>query len=235
MVFSPNDHAKQAAHGWGGETGASELQDEQAGQAIAQNEQKEGSGTAAEEPVNADGEHPATNTETAAPVEEAQAEAEPEDKNKSYATYLAELAEKKLGLGGLLTARKANEGATKQMPEGKEVPREEGADYFAGSGGKARRERERKDKNVYVLEHDIQARERDAFSGGRGGRGGARGRGSRGEGGFRGEGRGEGRGRGGRGRGEGRGEFRGRGGRGSAPSSSTTPAINDADFPSLGA
>lgn len=238
MLPSPNDHAKQAAHGWGADTAGAELDDEKAGAAIAKEEEKGGFDTVVDAPVNADGETLATEP---APVEreaEAEPEAEPEDKTKSYVEYLADLAAKKLSLGSLLNLRSANEGSTKKAPEGKELTKEEQAEYFAGSGGKAKRERERKDKNVLVLDHDIQAREREsAPRGARGGssRGGARGRG---EGGFR----GEGRGRGGRGRGEGRGgEGRGgggegRGARGGAPRSSGAPnlQVDDTSFPSLG-
>lgn len=192
------------------------MKDEQAGESIAKDEEKQGFDTTVDEPVNADGEHP----QTEEPAAEDAPEPEPEDKSKSYATYLAELAEKKLGLGGLLTARKANEGSTKNQPEGKALEKDADEEYFAGSGPKATRQRERKDKGTFTLEHDIQARERerDAPRGGRGGRGGFRG---------------EGRGRGGRGRGEGRGEYRGRGGRGGAQAGPNF--TNESDFPSLGA
>lgn len=234
---SPNDHAKQAAHGWGESTGPGELKDEQAGQAIAWADEKDAVKDAGPaEPTNADGEHPAATFDVPAPLDdepraaEPEVEAEPEDKSKSYATYLAELAEKKLGLGGLLTARQANEGSSQKF-EGKAIERAEGNEaYFSGSGGKARRERERKDKNVFQLEHDIQAREQTSgFRGGRGGEGRGRGRG-RGEGGFRGD-RGD---RGGRGRGGFRGESRGeyRGGRGG--SSASPNVTNESDFPTLG-
>jgi len=252
---SVRDHAKQAAHGWGDETAEGELKDEVAGETIAKQEESGGWGTDAPGGFNADDAPPAFDESTPAPVDQAAAEApaEPEDNSKSYATYLAELAEKKLGLGGLLTARQANEGSTKQHPEGKALDRDvDNVDYFAGSGPKAGRVRERKEKSTLALDHDIQAREREREGGGRGGRGGRGGfrgdreggfRGDR-EGGFRGDreggrGRGEGRGRGGRGRGEGRGDFRGgenrgRGGRGG--SSQSGPNVTDESaFPSLGA
>jgi len=252
---SVRDHAKQAAHGWGDETAEGELKDEVAGETIAKQEESGGWGTDAPGGFNADDAPPAFDEGTPAPVDQAAAEApaEPEDNSKSYATYLAELAEKKLGLGGLLTARQANEGSTKQHPEGKALDRDtDNVDYFAGSGPKAGRVRERKEKSTLALDHDIQAREREREGGGRGGRGGRGGfrgdreggfRGDR-EGGFRGDreggrGRGEGRGRGGRGRGEGRGDFRGgenrgRGGRGG--SSQSGPNVTDESaFPSLGA
>lgn len=227
ILTTQSDAPKQVAHGWGSENANSEWKDEQAGEAIAQADGKvvdDGFGTA---PVNAEGENPVTSEENAIPEE-------PEDKTKSYQEYLAELAEKKLALGGSLSARQANEGASKKLPEGKDLIRQDQEAYFAGGQGKKQRERERKEKNTLLLDHDIQAREREsAPRGERGGRGGRGGRG-RGDGAFR----GEGRGRGGRGRGEGRGEGRGgesrgsgfRGGRGGA-----SPNVADTNaFPSLG-
>ncbi|KAF2199105.1 hypothetical protein GQ43DRAFT_130916 [Delitschia confertaspora ATCC 74209] len=193
------DHEKQLAHGWGGQTGADELADEKAGEAIAKEDEKEDGAIAAE-------------AETPA------AEEEPEDKTKSYAAYLAELAEKKLSLAAE-NVRKANEGSSKKFPEGKALSREEEEEaYIAGSGGKAKRERQRKEKTIVELDDArLHSAPRESL-GGRGGRGG------RGRGEFRG---GEGRGRGGRGRGEGR----GRGGRGQAG-----PNLSDSSaFPSLGA
>ncbi|KAJ4304576.1 hypothetical protein N0V90_000102 [Kalmusia sp. IMI 367209] len=198
------DHDKQVAHGWGGNDGPAELADETAGEAIAQKDEKEAV------------------TEDAAAEADPEAEPEPEDKSKSYKEYLAELAEKKLSLGSQ-NVRKPNEGSSKKFPEGTAIARDEEEDsYIAGSGGKAKRTRERKEKAFVELDGDrlLQPAARDNFGGrGRGGRG-------------RGEGRGEFRGRG-RGRGEGRGEGRGRGGRGGAQSG---PNLNDSNaFPSLGA
>lgn len=219
------EHPKQAAHGWGGETGNDELADEQAGEAIAKAEEAEGFDTSVPPPVGEDA-----------------VEAEPEGpKTKSYEEYLAEQAEKKLQLGGDLSVRKANEGASKKFQEGKAFSRkEEEENYMAGSSGKAARFREKKEK-VAVDMTDVDPRsylaeDRQASSRGRGrgrgDRGGDRGdRGDRAERGDRGD-RGERRG-GYRGRGDGdrpRGEFRGRGGRGGAP-----PRVNDnSAFPSLG-
>ncbi|KAH6633655.1 hypothetical protein C7974DRAFT_176418 [Boeremia exigua] len=219
------EHEKQAAHGWGAETGEAELADEQAGEAIAKKEEKEA--------VKEDAEAEA-------------AEAEPEDNSKSYVAYLAELAEKKLKLGEQ-NLRKANEGSSKNFPEGTQVKREE-EDFFAGSGGKAKRERQRKEKVHVELDSERMLapppREGGASRGGRGDRGG-RGRGEgrgEGRGSFRGgEGRGRGgdrgargEGRGGRGRGEGRGAAAApgpRGGRGG-----NAPNVGDSSaFPSLGA
>lgn len=113
--------------------------------------------------------------------------------------------------------RKANEGSSKKFPEGKAIARDDEEDsYIAASGGKAKRERERKQKEFVELDDAKLHREtRDNFRGGRG----------RGRGEFRGESRGRGRGRGG-------GEGRGRGGRGGPPG----PNVSDKNaFPSLGA
>jgi len=214
------EHEKQAAHGWGAETGEAELADEQAGEAIAKKEEKEA--------VKEDAEAEA-------------AEAEPEDNSKSYVAYLAELAEKKLNLGEQ-NLRKPNEGSSKNFPEGTQVTRQE-EDFFAASGGKAKRERQRKEKVHVELDSERMLAPPPREGGSRGGRGdrGGRGRGE-GRGSFRGgEGRGRGgdrargEGRGGRGRGEGRGAPAAtsapRGGRGgNAPNLSDSSA-----FPSLGA
>ncbi|KIW06277.1 uncharacterized protein PV09_02748 [Verruconis gallopava] len=207
------EHPKQAAHGWGGPTGPDELADEKAGEAIARAEESEGFDTSVPPPVGADGE-----TLGEEP-------AEPEGpKSKSYEEYLAEQAEKKLNLGSNLQTRKPNEGTNKKFPEGKAYTRDED-DYIAGSGGKATRFREKKEK-VAVDMSDVDPRsylaegDRQASRGGRG-----RGRGDRGSdrsrGGFRGD----------RGSDRSRGEFRGRGGRGPAP----PRADDNKAFPSLGA
>lgn len=199
------DHEKQVAHGWGANSGEGELADEKAGEAIAKEDEK------------ADG-IPADVEGTA----EDAAEEEPEDKSKSYAAYLAELAEKKLSLAAQ-NIRSPNEGTSAKFPEGKPLARDEEEDVFiAGSGGKAKRERQRKEKAVVELDDSrLHSAPRDTF-GGRGGRGGR----GRGGGEFRG---GEGRGRGGQ---RGRGETRGRGGRGGQ----SGPNVTDPKaFPSLGA
>ncbi|KAJ9668279.1 hypothetical protein H2201_001709 [Coniosporium apollinis] len=253
------EHEKQVAHGWGETTGTGEWADEKAGEAIAKEEEKEGFDAVVPPPVNADGDawEPTAGHENdwagavVAGAGEDIPPPEPEDKTKSYAEYLAELAEKKLQLGGGLEARKANEGAAKKFPEGKPLEREEGEDFIAGSGGKAKREREKKEKARLELGDIVDRRPAGGRDGGfRGGRGGGRGRGEgggfRGDRGDRGEGRGgrgeggfrgEGRGRGGRGRGD-RGDFRGgdRGARGGARGGASQ-AVNLDDqsaFPSLG-
>ena len=230
-MSSANNHSdseKQAGHGWGANEGNAELADENAGEAMAQAEQKDAM-------VN-DGE----NTPVDGAAEPA-AEPEPEDHSISYADYLAQQAEKKLALGsGVPEPRKPNEGKQdKKWANAKQIAKEEDEDFIAGSGGKAKRERERKQKQVVDIDHVFVEPDRgrgglrggrgrgDApFRGGRGDRGDAAPRCGRSE--FRG-GRGEGRGRGGRG-----GDFRGgyrNGPRGGAP-------INTDDtsaFPSLGA
>ena len=228
-----SEHEKQAAHGWGAETGAGEWADEQAGDAIAKAEVKDESGWA---PDTSSGD-PAFSNGPGAPGEtvgEDAAPAEPEEVTKSYDEYLAEQAKKRLALGGGdLQTRKANEGSKQKFPTGTEVKRE-AVDFFPAAEEKARRERQQKDKNRLNLEGQYYA---PAESGDRGGRG--RGRGGRG----RGEGRGEFRGdRGGRGggrgrgdRGEGRGEFRG--GRGGPRGGGGGGAVNTSDqsaFPALG-
>jgi len=209
------DHPKQGDLAWGANTGDSELKDEQAGEAIANQEAKEGFDTNPGPPVDADGN--ALNGDAA----------EAEEKQKSYAEYLAEQAEKKLNLGGTLTARKANEGSKqdKKWADAKALAKQEEEDFIAGSGPKAKREREQKVKNVLEIDHswaEARGGDREGARGGRGGRG-------RGE--FRG---GEGRGRGGRGRGDRGNTDRPRGGRGGRQGQEVNPHDQSA-FPSLGA
>lgn len=164
------------------------------------------------------------------------AEAEPEDNSISYNDYLAQLAEKKLALGGgVPEARKPNEGSKqdKKWANAKVISKEEEEDFVAGSGGKAKRERERKQKQLLDIDQRfVEAPERGGRGGFRGGRGRGDGstRGGRGDGGFRG-----GRGDGPRGRGRPEGTHRGapRG----APRGNSGASINTSDtaaFPSLG-
>lgn len=183
---------KQAAQSWGATEGNAELKDEQAGEAIAESEQKD------------------AQDEDAAPEEPA----EPEDKSVSYSDYLAQLAEKKLALDDELNVRAANEGSKldKKWASAKPLEKEE-SDFISASGGKSKRERERKVKQT--VEFDPRFVEPERTRGGaRGGRGGPRG----GRGGERG---------GDRGRGS---NFRGgRGGQGSSINTNDESA-----FPSLG-
>ncbi|KAK9779497.1 putative Hyaluronan/mRNA-binding protein domain-containing protein [Seiridium cardinale] len=188
---------KQAAQSWGAQEGEAEQKDEQAGEAIARTELKEAVAEDAQDP---------------------ETPAEPENKSISYDDYLAQQLEKKAALGENLQVRKANEGskADKKWSNAKELVKDDKEDFIAGNAGKAKRERERKQKAVVDIDHSFVEPDRPR-GGARGGRGGPRG----------------GRGEGGRGRGEGRGGRGGqRGGR------SENPSLNPSDqsaFPSLGA
>lgn len=234
-----SDHDKQAAHGWGGNTGDAELADEKAGEALAKEDEKnEDAGPT--QPTDGEGFTPDTGAGGdaevwGAPAENGAAaaeekEPEPEDNSKSYEAYLAELAEKKLALGSKLEIRKPNEGSNANFPEGQAFSRDpEEADYMKGEAQKKARERQKKEKNLLEIDGDLMRPQEPRSEGGRGGRGrgrggfrgdreggyrgdregGFRGRGDR-EGGPRGEGGFRGDGRGrGRGRGRGDGEFRG--------------------------
>lgn len=148
-------------------------------------------------------------------------------------------AEKRQALATAAPAqRQANEGTKedKKWASAKAIEKTDAEDFVSPAQAKARRERERKAKNVLDIDQRfVEAPERRGE-----GRGEGRGRGGRG----RGEGRG-GRGdgfRGGRGRGDGppRGPPRGgpRGGQsGGAPRGGAAPvAVNDTSaFPALGA
>lgn len=197
-----SEHEKQAAHGWGAETGTAEWADEKAGEAIANAEAKNDSGftpdTGAGDPAFTNGPGGAGEA-----VGE-DAAAEPEDNTKSYEQYLAEQAEKRAAMSSTLSVRKPNEGSKQTFPEGKAFSRES-EDFIAAAAGKARKAKEAQDKKERLtLDGQYYQAADSGDRGGRGGRGGARGdRGGRG--GDRG-GRG---GRGGRGRGEARGGARG--------------------------
>ncbi|EMD01138.1 hypothetical protein BAUCODRAFT_29538 [Baudoinia panamericana UAMH 10762] len=233
------EHEKQAAHGWGAETGEGELNDEIAGEAIAQAESKDDPGftpdTAAADPAFSNGPDNAAAPEVA---EEAggdaaiTAPAEPEDKTMSYDQYLAEQAKKRLALSGnTLEMRKANEGSKQKFPEGTALQRnKDDENFMSGAAAKARKQKEAKERDTLVLEGQYYAPvEQERGRGGRGRGGGSRGdRGGRGDRGDRAErgDRGERFDRGGgdrgdrgerefrgdreyRGRGRGRGEYRG--------------------------
>jgi plasminogen activator inhibitor 1 RNA-binding protein len=233
LTCNRSDHAKQADQSWGAPTGGSEWDDEKAGEAIAKAEEKsEGFDTVVEPPVDADG-NKLTTTEEAVPLAALITEPEPEDNSKSYADYLAEQAEKKLQLGsGVLEARKPNEGSKqdKKWAQAKPLKKDDEEDaYIAGKGEKAKRERQKKEKNV--VDVDLRYVEPQ-----RGGDDRGRGRGGRGRGEGRGEYRGGDRGRGGRGRGDGyrgRGDGGHRGGRGGREGHAVNPSDTNA-FPSLG-
>ncbi len=179
-------------------------------------------------PVDAEGKHPdGADWGAPAPAEDNQPEPEPEDNTKSYADYLAEQAEKRLNLGAP-EPRKINENKTPEEKWGqaKELKRSEEEEAFiAGSGGKAKRDRQRKEK-TYL---DIETRPMDPPRGGREGGRGGRGRGE-GRGDYRGRGRGRGNERGG-------GGFRGRGGPrggGGAGGGASVDITNPTAFPTLG-
>lgn len=239
-----SEHVKQADQAWGAQTGEGEWNDEQAGEAIAKAEEKEGFDTTVEAPVDADGKHPVAEgagaaEDTSAAAAQPLAEPEPEDNSKSYTEYLAELAEKKLQLGAPVPeARKPNEGSKqdKKWAQAKALTKdEEDEAYMAGKGEKARRERQRKEKNR--VDVDMSFKEAPQRGGGE-----SRGRGGRGRGEGRGDFRGGERGRGGgRGRGDGYrgrsdGEFRGgyRGGRGGRENTNSVNVADESAFPSLG-
>jgi plasminogen activator inhibitor 1 RNA-binding protein len=208
-----SDSEKQINQGWGAPRGDAEWKDEQAGEAIAKAEE------------SAEGEVAAADASTSKEEPAAVAEPEPEENTKSYSEYLAELAEKKMQLGGAPPARKPNEGAKqdKKWAKAKELKKDEDEEtYIAGAGGKAKRERQRKEKAVLEIDQRYIEPSRGGREGGRGGRGRGEGRGD-----FRGD-----RGRGGRGRGEGRGEFRG--GRGGPKSGEQVNVADTEAFPSLG-
>lgn len=144
-------------------------------------------------------------------------DAEPEPKTMSLQDYLAQQAEKKLALQteGSLKPRQPNEGSKtdKKWANAKPLAKENDEDYFAGTGGKAKRERERKTKQFVEIDNRYVEPERPRGGRGRGdggrGRGeGARGRGDGGRGG-RGDGAPRGDGARGRGRGGSRGDFGG--------------------------
>lgn len=169
MTFK-SDSEKQAAHGWGATEGGAELADEQAGDAIAKTDAK-------------DAEAPA----------EAAEEAEPEDNSVSYTDYLAQLEEKRAALNAAAPeVRKPDSKVDKKWAGAKAITKEDEEDFVAGTGGKAKRERQRAQKQVVEIDQRfVEAPER----GGRGGFRGSRGRGDgppRGDrGGFRGRGEGQ--------------------------------------------
>lgn len=168
---------------------------------------------------------------------------EEEEKHISYDEYLAQLAEKKAALAaGIPEARKPNEGAKqdKKWANAKPLEKDDEESFIAGSGGKAKRERERKAKQTLEIDQRFVEQPERGGRGGRGGRGPREGgRGGRGDGGFRGgrgdgpfRGRGDGP-RGGRGGPRGDGSFRG--GRGAPRGGAAPVKVDDPqEFPGLG-
>lgn len=231
LLTSDSDHVKQADQSWGANTGSSEWNDEQAGAAIAEDDQKEVIASPTIETAPA----VAADVDTTAAIEPPP----PEDNSKSYGEYLAELAAKKLKLGDEIKAPRApNEGSKQEKKWAQAKPlakaKEDEGEYMPAREEKAKRERQRKEKSTLDIDMRFVEPSRGGSEqrGGRGGGGGSSGGRGRGEGRARGDGdRGRGgyRGRG-EGRGEGRGGFRGSRGRGAEPVN-----MNDtAAFPSLG-
>lgn len=185
----PSGSEKQAAQSWGQNEGQAELKDEQAGEEMAEAEKKDDGDVSGE-------------------AKDASAElAELEEKQVSYAEYLAQQAEKKLALSEV-NIRKANEGSKldKKWASAQRLIKSN-EDYFEGTGGKSKRERERKQKTI--LEIDSRFVEPERSGRGRGGRGG---------------------------RGRGRGEFRSglRGGGRGRPDNAPINTQDQSAFPSLG-
>ncbi|CCU80362.1 telomere and ribosome associated protein/elicitor protein [Blumeria hordei DH14] len=196
------DSEKQASHGWGANEGKAELADEQAGEALANAETKDamaswGEAEAASGAVN---------------------DAEREENNISYADYLIQQQEKKLALAAETPQlRKPNEGREqdKKWANAKPICRDEEEDLVPGAGGKAKRERERRQKQF--LEIDQRFTEGSERGRGGGGPRGGRGRGGRG-------GRGDGPSRAGR----------GNGGQGNPETNASINTNDTSAFPSLG-
>lgn len=194
---------KQANHGWGANEGLAEYADEEAGREQAEDEKNAA--------IAAWGE--------ATPF--GQPDVEPEETRISYADYIIQQEEKKAALAAeALKIRKPNEGTKddSKWANAKPIIKDDAEEFVPGTSGRAKRERERRQKQII----DIDQRFVDSSE--RGGRGG----------GFRG-GRGRG-GRGGRGDGPPRENYGGYDGADKSYSGSNTP-INTNDtsaFPSLG-
>lgn len=208
------DSEKQAAHGWGANEGDAELKDEQAGEAIAEADQKDALG----DPFDIQ------------PEPSQAKEEEPVDNSISYEEYQKQLEEKRQALAAdILEVRKPNEGAKidKKWASAKPIVKEEEEAFIAGSA-KAKKERKEQAKKQIL---DLDTAYYQPPSTGRPTRGG-RGDGSR-RGGDRAP-RGDGA-RGSRGRGDGaRGGWGGP--RGDTPHRGAQLNTDDTNaFPSLGA
>ncbi|OJJ51627.1 hypothetical protein ASPZODRAFT_127738 [Penicilliopsis zonata CBS 506.65] len=152
------DTRKQVEQGWGANNGDKNWDDERAAEKIAKGDENEPQTPAEEKPE------------------------EPVDKSKSYADYLAEQAAK-LSLAAK-PVRAANEGSKtdKKWTAAKEFKRdEEDEEYIKASSEKAKREKQRKEKNFvdvdmrFVEQPRGGPAPRGAGRGGRGGRGAPRG------------------------------------------------------------
>lgn len=168
-ILENSDTRKQVNQGWGAQTGDKAgdkaWDDERAAENLAQNES---------EPQTPANEEPA----------------EPAEKTKTYAEYLAE----KAAQGDLAAKpiRAPNEGSNldKKWANAKELKRtpEEEEAYIKGKEEKAKREKQRKEKNVLEVDMRFVESPRGGSAGrGRGGRGGRGGRSGRGNGAPRGE------------------------------------------------
>ncbi|KAJ5692808.1 hypothetical protein N7462_002231 [Penicillium macrosclerotiorum] len=146
------DTRKQVQQGWGGESGDKNLADEQAGEKIAESDEKE----------------PQT------PAEE-----EEPDNSKSFSAYLAEQAEK--SSLAAKPVRVANDGVEdSKWASAVELKKEE-SDYFQRTSEKKQREKQRKEKNFLDVDIRYTSEQPATSSrGGRGGpRGGRAPRGDR--------------------------------------------------------
>jgi plasminogen activator inhibitor 1 RNA-binding protein len=141
-----SEQQKQAAQGWGGESGNAEWADEKAGDAIANAEAKNDPNAAAD----TDARDPAFTT---GPDGEVGADAaEEEDKTKSYDQYLAEQKEKRAALGAGIEIRKPNEGSKQKFPEGKAFSRNpEEEEFMSGAGGKTRKAKDAGPKKEQIV------------------------------------------------------------------------------------
>ncbi|PYH93270.1 putative telomere and ribosome associated protein Stm1 [Aspergillus ellipticus CBS 707.79] len=157
------DTRKQVNQGWGNQSGEKTLDDEKAGETIAQGDE----------------------TEPQTPAEE-----KPEEpKGKSYDEFLAERAAQ--GDLSAKPVRSANEGSKldKKWAAATELKRTEEDSYFKGKDDKAKREKQRKEKAyVDVDMRFVEAPRTGGAPGPRGGRGGRGARGGRGGRGGRGDG-----------------------------------------------
>ncbi|CEJ56094.1 hypothetical protein PMG11_02317 [Penicillium brasilianum] len=140
------DTRKQVQQGWGGESGEKTWDDERVGETIAKADENE----------------PQTPAE----------EAEEADKSKSYTDYLAEKAAK--DSLAAKPVRAANEGTKedKKWASAKELKHEEAETYIQGASEKAKREKQRKEKNYLDVDMRFVEQPRPAPTGARGGRGG---------------------------------------------------------------
>lgn len=161
-----SDTDKQVSQGWGANKGASEWDDERAGEDLAH---KDGAGVELQDPNALPvSETPIAEGETAEVVPKP----EPEEILKTYDEYLTELAQRQADLGPPVEVRRPNEGGSnKKWATAKELSRkeEEEGDYFVGESKDKTRNRERKIKQVLDIEPQF-AEPREARGGMRGGR-----------------------------------------------------------------